>query len=277
MPKNTFICTVLICLTVVASCSRKPSNVLDEEKMVDVLYDVQMAQAIYNSYDQNLNTLEKKDALIAGVLEKHNITKADLDSSLVWYSDNIKLYLNINDSVVSRLKSKTELLSKARDLADPNLNGKRDLILPSLFYLNAINSTLSFNVDSAKIKTMDLSSFRVSFDVLGLNKNQTVKAGIYFTYRDTIIKKIIPIDQNIHYVLDKPQLPDSLLKSISGYIHLRKPKDSFLSDIMLYNIRYQDSIPATTDTQLDIITPGGKGTKVIEDNRKVTSQMPKEN
>ncbi len=57
-------------------------------------------------------TVEKKEALIDQVLEKHKITEARWDTSLSWYSDKIDLYLQINDSVKSRLKRVQEDLDR---------------------------------------------------------------------------------------------------------------------------------------------------------------------
>ena len=66
---------------------------IPEEKMVDLLCDIQLAQAVYNS-DNQFSSNEKKDGLIEGVLKKHKVTQADLDSSLLWYADNIA-YLSL--------------------------------------------------------------------------------------------------------------------------------------------------------------------------------------
>lgn len=100
-----FIIYIIILTAFFTSCGRRPRYVIPEDKMVDVLYDIHIAQAIYR--DNHLYSDDsKKDALIEGVLRKYKITQADLDSSLFWYSDNIQYYRIVNDSVISRLKKK---------------------------------------------------------------------------------------------------------------------------------------------------------------------------
>ncbi len=50
-----------IILLVFGACSRRPRHVLPETKMVDVLIDIQLAQAIYTRDNQFNNDL-KRDA-----------------------------------------------------------------------------------------------------------------------------------------------------------------------------------------------------------------------
>ncbi|MDR2953853.1 MAG: DUF4296 domain-containing protein, partial [Prevotella sp.] len=68
-------------------------------------------------------------------------------------------------------------------------------------------------------------------------------AAVYYKYKDTLVAQMQPIKENKRYLFIKPELPDSLIKSISGYVRV-KAKSEWLgfSDIMLYNISYSDSL-----------------------------------
>lgn len=247
MRPATAIYLILVCSVVLYSCSRRPGYVLPESKMTDVLYDIQLAQAVTNSYiDPQYNNVESKDALLKSVLEKYKISQADFDTSLVWYSDNMDIYMKINDTIASRMRAKAEILRTVISKQNEKENALRNRLLPKNFYLTGEEPTLSFNVDSFKIKSMDMKHFKLAFDVQGLSSVDKVSAGLYFTYRDTSIQKIVNVDENLHYVIDKPQMPDSLLKGVSGYIHLRH--GSLPGRVLLYNIQYQDSTSHTTDT-----------------------------
>lgn len=94
----------LILTTMVFSCQNRPSEVMPRKKMENVMYDMYIAEAIIDNDYQNFTLPEKKEALIKQVLEKHKISEARWDTSLSWYSDNIDQYLQINDSVKSRLQ-----------------------------------------------------------------------------------------------------------------------------------------------------------------------------
>jgi len=224
---------------------------MPEKKMVDVLVDIQLVQAIYIRNSQ-FSSDDKKDALVEGVLKKHKITQAELDSSLMWYADNIAYYETINDSVSSKLKARNSLYANNATILGQS---KAQHLIPPYFNLNQSTPTLSFDIDSIKIKTFDVPKFKLRFNVQGVSNLQEIEAGVFFRYKDTIVKHILPIDKNQLYIFNKPNLGDSLLKSISGYVHLKDKKLAPLSNVMLYNISYMDSLSLVTNDSLNIETP----------------------
>lgn len=249
MRRAFFILSVLLILLTVSSCSNRPGYVLSQGKMIDVLYDIQLAQAIYNDYNAKIDTREKKEALINDILIKHSITQTELDSSILWYSDNIKLYMEINDSVSSKLKKTREVHTdmikrrKGRDSYD---------VLPPLFYLDNAIPILSFRIDSAKLKSIKTDHFLWSFDAMGVMEKDTLTAAAVYTYADTVVNNIIQITKSDRYTFLKPQLPDSLLKNISGYIRLKKNSPS---NVFLYNINYLDSTVISTPDSAKFTEP----------------------
>ncbi|MFV0418454.1 MAG: DUF4296 domain-containing protein [Dysgonomonas sp.] len=246
--QRSVIYIIIIIVIATVSCSRRPGYVIPEQKMMDVLYDIQLSQAIYRSNTQ-FGSNESKDALVEGVLKKYKITQAELDSSLVWYSDNIQYYMIITDSVAARLKLNNERLIALKNELNAKTRNWDNLIIPPFFYLNESTPTLSFNIDSSKIKTIDLAKFNIRFRVQGLNKDQNIEAAFFYKYKDTLIKQLMPIDSNIQYLFTKPQLADSLLKNISGYIHMRNSKMKLNKPgVILYNISYSDSIQSDSLT-----------------------------
>ncbi|WP_236263953.1 DUF4296 domain-containing protein [Dysgonomonas sp. Marseille-P4677] len=238
--QRSVIYLVIFIVILFYSCGRRPRYVLPEDKMMDVLYDIQLAQAIYRS-DPNFNTDEKKDALIAGVLHKYKISQADLDSSLLWYSDNIEYYMAINDSVASRLRASN---TRAMDAKSALAQGRdfSNLIIPPFYNLTNSSPTLVFNIDSTRLMTIDYPRFSFKFNVHGLNDLLDAEAAVFFTYKDTLVKRIVPIDQNSIYTFSKPQLADSLLKSITGYVHVANKVRGGFTNVVLYDITYIDTL-----------------------------------
>lgn len=253
-----------------ASCKRRPSYVLSENKMMDVLYDIRLTEAIYNS-QASYRPDSMKDALVEGVLRKHNITQAELDSSLYWYSENINQYVSINDTVTSRLRANGE---KMRALVEKRNNLRRnqsEYIIPPYFNLTEMTPTMSFNLDSSQVSGLNLPAFIFKFDVQGLNELHSLDAGIFFKYRDTTLYEVRRITRDsINYAFAKPYLPDSLLKGISGYVHLRNlyGGNSLSSNALVYNIIYSDSVMAPELTKQDSISR--------INNKKVSSVQKKD-
>lgn len=247
MLQRSIIYIIIFIVVSMASCSRRPSYVISEKKMIDVLYDIQLAQAVFRSNNEFASD-NRKDALVEGILKKHNITQAELDSSLVWYSDNIQVYLIINDSVASRLRASSDRMIALKNEQYTKVRDWSRYIIPPFYYLTESTPTMTFSIDSFKIKTIDLAHFNIMFDIQGVSHIQDVEAGIYYTYKDTLVKNIYSIRENKHYVLAKPQLADSLLKEISGYIHVNNKIKGLTSGILMYNISYTDSLVSNIDS-----------------------------
>ena len=264
MRSKTIISSFLI-LSLLYSCSRRPSNILNEEKLKEVLYDVQLAQAIGNDQSLIYNTSQKKRLLVVSALDRHGVSMADFDSTLLWYSDNdISKYNEINDTIASQLRNKVNTMRENMVVG----GGKRlsdGQIMSSIVYLTDNNPIASFNLDSTQIKKLNLPAFKWSFDIQGISPIQKVNAGLIFTYKDTTISILRPLNTNKHYVFDKPQLSDSLLVNIAGYIRLRNANKP--ADIIVFNIQSSDSLT----TSIKNLPEGGEAKIKKDELRKSPS------
>ena len=93
----------MICL---AACVSRPNYVLDEDSMVKVLCDVHRSEGLLelqqnNSY-QSFNEDYKRNVM-AAVLVENGITRAQYDSSLVWYGQNLKYLVKVYSRVQKKL------------------------------------------------------------------------------------------------------------------------------------------------------------------------------
>ena len=106
------VCVLLMC---VAMMGCRPRGVLSNREMRDVLYDLHRADgaiqvAGYNySHDQELSGYYKN------VLDKHGITQAEFDSSLVWFTDNPQIFNKIYPKVIERLEADFEVEKQIRE------------------------------------------------------------------------------------------------------------------------------------------------------------------
>ena len=104
----------VVCLT---GC--RPRGVLSSREMRSVLHDLHRADAILQVAGYNYG----HDAALAKyyqqVLEKHGITQAQFDSSLVWYTDHPQRFDKIYPKVVADLEAERtawELAHEEREL-----------------------------------------------------------------------------------------------------------------------------------------------------------------
>lgn len=103
---------VVVSVALFSSCKvEHPSDVLSPKKMEAVLYDYHLAQVMCN--DLNGQDRYKRELYMNYVYEKHHVTRAQVDSSLVWYARNPKelsaIYEHLNaraDAEIARLNEK---------------------------------------------------------------------------------------------------------------------------------------------------------------------------
>ncbi|MBQ0056403.1 MAG: DUF4296 domain-containing protein [Bacteroidales bacterium] len=115
------VATAMIC--VLGACNSRPKHVIDEETMTALLTDVHLAEGLIDVQDaQNRERPEYGQEVMAAVLLKHGITKEQYDTSLVWYSQNLKKLIRIYNHVEDNLKQQNAewlALSEMNDTYGP--------------------------------------------------------------------------------------------------------------------------------------------------------------
>lgn len=98
-----------------SSCKKKvPSDVIQPAQMEDLLYDYHLAQAAGNQFSGQ--DYYKKELLMQYVFQKHHVTEAQFDSSMVWYTRNMEKLGDIYTDLDKRF-------------ADVNLNAGRNYLM----------------------------------------------------------------------------------------------------------------------------------------------------
>lgn len=240
-PILKYLVVILIFAIGFIACGGKNYKVLSRTQMEAVLYDLQLAESMFQTSSDNFGTKKQKDALINSILKKHNITQADLDSSLVWYSDNIELYVRVTDSILSTLKQQRDIMDKEIQ-EDAVLMSKRSPTgIEGIYHLNINHPVFRFKLDSALTTTYRRPN--INFSVLGMQLPVQSEAVAYYTYKDTTILKRIPIVDNSTYSIPYPVTTDTL-RSLSGYIRVFTTDSSIVyPKVLLYDIKVSnDSI-----------------------------------
>lgn len=93
-----------LCLT---SCKvKRPDTVLSDAQMESVLYDYHIAKAMGEQLPYNENY--KRALYIKSVFQKHAITEAEFDTSMVWLAHNPEILRDIYEKINKRLKAEKE-------------------------------------------------------------------------------------------------------------------------------------------------------------------------
>ena len=105
---------VITCvLLAVVGC--RPRGVLSNHEMREVLYDLHRADGAIQVAGYNYSHDQEVAGYYKNVLDKHGITQAQFDSSLVWYTDNPQIFNKIYPKVIERLEADLEIERQIRE------------------------------------------------------------------------------------------------------------------------------------------------------------------
>lgn len=108
MRSNAFIffCLTLTSFLLMGCKPKRPSGILSESKMENVMVDYHLAQGMAEAAEGDIE--EARYRYIQAVFQKHHITEAVFDSSLVYYFENSEKFLEIYKNVSQRVQAQAE-------------------------------------------------------------------------------------------------------------------------------------------------------------------------
>jgi len=115
--KKILIFRLFLFLLVLTSCGnglpRSKEGILSEKQMVEMLLDTHLADALLFVENSPSNVKSDKGLFYyPSILEKYGITKAQMDSSVVWYMRNPAAYARIYQKVVKDLEQRQAAVKK---------------------------------------------------------------------------------------------------------------------------------------------------------------------
>lgn len=173
------------------ACTNRPSNVLSEQKMEDVLFDLYQLEAAINENRSIFNNDSiRKAQCMKSVFDKHKISEAKFDTSLVWYNANLSKYLKINEKLnaryeqlVEELQAEQEIIRQAATLIDTfYLTQKPSVWLSSK---KGVKMFSLCNSDSSEINR--IRAYDLKCDVLGLCDSLFTALRFFIVCNDTTI------------------------------------------------------------------------------------------
>lgn len=106
-------------LLLFVSCwERKQVDVLSPKKLQEILYDYHLTQVMVN--DLPSSERYKKDLYFDYVYEKHGVTSAEIDSSLVYYARYPETLSEMYENLSSRIAKSLEYIENEKDLIKPH-------------------------------------------------------------------------------------------------------------------------------------------------------------
>ncbi len=113
--KGLLWCKLFFLLSCIFSCQvKRPSYILSESRMENILYDYHIAKAMGEEVPYSESY--KRVLYIESVFEKHGITKADFDTSMVWYTRNPDVLFKVYEQVNVRLRTERDRINQQIEL-----------------------------------------------------------------------------------------------------------------------------------------------------------------
>lgn len=131
--------TLLLAAVMVVSCGKgtveKPKHLLSEDEMANIIYDINMVQALRSMQSQAMpdNDVVAKQY----IYKKYKIDSLDLAQNNAWYAADMENYEKIHKKASERVQKEMDALKPSKDTVLPskqfkqgsakaNLKAKRD-------------------------------------------------------------------------------------------------------------------------------------------------------
>lgn len=221
----------IFALAAVIACDKEASHILSSGKMEDVLYDYHLAQAMIEELGAD-DRDKLSQAYIDAVFEKHNITEAEFDSSLVYYNRDAvtleKIYKNIQERFEQENQSLA--LTTGNDIMTAMTQNGDTANIWNASHLIVLRSKNGLNHESFTIKAdstfhrEDKFTF-VCYPII-ITENQSnpdyfIQIGLTITYKDgTTSGTSMRASSNRNMQLYLSAQKDKDISSVSGFFYL---------------------------------------------------------
>ena len=101
---------LLISILIIGCSSDVPENLISEEKMESIIFDIMILNAS-SSYDLKIDNNMISDELI---FRKHDIDSAQFYDSELYYSKNPRIHFNIYSNVKKRIQKSIDSLKNIK-------------------------------------------------------------------------------------------------------------------------------------------------------------------
>ena len=229
MRKYSLIPLMLMAL-LMACTPTVPKRFIQPGDMEDILYDYHIAQAMAKAERVGDDATFNQSKYFYAVLKKHGVTKADFDSSMIYYYSHVERLKDIYTEVNERLSDEAKTLgtsvgdinrysqySASGDTANI-WKGATDLLLMPYPTMNRYDFTM--NVDTSYYKGDSFMFQFVSEYVYQSGSRDAVVCIVAKYEGDSIIQTVNHVSISGLAQVRVPAVKDKKLKDLRGFIFL---------------------------------------------------------
>ena len=267
--KSIYIIYIGIGLSLMSACKPGvPSDYIQPDDMEDILYDYYISQGMASVPGQKTGSDDyRRDMYFNTVLKKHGITKAEFDSSLVYYYTRADKFVDICRNVQDRLSQNALDLGAsegeverytAQSLTGDTANvweGDRSIMLIPYAPYNRLQFVQKADTSYHKGDSYMLA-FKTTFLYQGGSKDALAYLALKYE-NDSIVSKVTHFSVSGDTKV-RIEACDLKVKELMGYFFLGEGSEKntdlkllFLTDIQLIRFHKQkseNSVEPTTET-----------------------------
>ena len=246
---------LLICgLALMTSCGKQiPDDIIQPEQMEELLYDYHLS--IGMSTNLKVGENYKKDAFKRYIFQKYQVTEADFDSSMVWYTRNALKLAEIYENLEKRFRREHThigMLLESQQEVDMRITSPGDTVdvwgKRTLYWLNGspLLNQLAFEIKAdTNFKANDTFVWSADYHFLPKGK---VAMGFNLIYdNDSVTGVVKEISESGRQSISLHADSVSRIKNLNGFIYVL-PEDSSMHNNIVVNqislMRYH-AIPDT--------------------------------
>jgi hypothetical protein len=229
--KNKTALFLIASALIFAACSTRPSYVLSDKEMENILYDLYLADAVKE--DNHLvfsSDSARRQDLTDEVFRKYKTTEQQFDTSLLWYAGNLERYEKIIDRVVLRYNTSAEDIRKEIAAAGAALDSNRNSLIDTAWFAlktpGLFQNRYTFNLkDPAQLREQN---FSINMDVLGVSSTIKPELFVHIFTPDSTFKYHENIRMDGRFSKSFSMPPNTYATRIYGYIELPDSIQAFV-------------------------------------------------
>lgn len=227
--KNSLLIAFAICL--LCACKPQvPGKYIQPGDMEDILYDYHLAEAMLASGGDRSNQGYTHELYLNGVLKKHDVTRAQFDSSMVYYTRHADRLHSIYENLAKRLTdealalgaSSGEIQKYGGTIAEGDTtdiwNRDRSCVLMPAEPYNVVSYAMPADTAFHKGDRMVLS-FYAQFLTQDMQRDGVITLAMRLG-NDSIVSQTIHVSSNSHYSLTVSDFTQKGIKDIRGFFYL---------------------------------------------------------
>ena len=207
----------LFLMTLLPACIERPDGMLSEDETVDLLTDMQLAEAYLNQVGPSMSDSARR-AMAEGVLLRHGVTKDQLDKTLAYYGKNADEYVALFDKVNKRIDSRRNRLTGKISNESKAENNIWPYSPFALFSRNGSSDGIVFSLDGEAMDPGEQLEWK-----LRMNNNGQADALLGVEYIDgssTYVKRSIGGNRNVK--IDLQSDTGKIIKRVFGYFNVNR-------------------------------------------------------